>query len=382
MLTFVKVDFIKALLGKVSNDNKTTILGVLAGALLVAQVNWTLLLKGDSTQIGYAAGALVTALLGYYTNKPEGKKLASLAVVGLGLWMLGGGVAAAQVTPPQPMCATGPCAQYPISDLYMTAVYPDRATYLKETGQQAPPFNAALPIKEWVGSGLVNVFDAQSPSTGYVVQINVPSSANAVNLPGVYTYPPTAPLQPTVAQEVSPYGVLGTVNPNTLCMQADAQSLAAALTPLYGKTVTVVDDSPTGYVGINYGTETRRQWGLVAGTTVVAAYAESLLIAENTPYQGEPGHWTLQGNTAAWVQDQPVTTPPANAVTIAPPMRALVPGEQIEQVVVTVPPPVWYVVRTDLTPAPPAPPPCTPAAAMLHGPTFPPDPWDGRVGGF
>jgi len=74
MLTFAKVDFIKALLSKVSNDNKTTILGFIASGLMAAKLDWGLLLKGDSGQLGILAGAIVTALLCYYTNKPDQPK--------------------------------------------------------------------------------------------------------------------------------------------------------------------------------------------------------------------------------------------------------------------------------------------------------------------
>ncbi|MDE2097859.1 MAG: hypothetical protein KGL39_11470 [Patescibacteria group bacterium] len=75
MLTFAKVDFAKGLLGKISNDNKATILGVVAAALIgCTQLNWALLLKGDSGQEGIALGAVVVALWGFYTNKPDKKK--------------------------------------------------------------------------------------------------------------------------------------------------------------------------------------------------------------------------------------------------------------------------------------------------------------------
>jgi hypothetical protein len=73
MLGFVKADFAKALVGKISNDNKTTILGVVAAALLATKLDWGLLLKGDSAQVGTAVGVVITALLGYYTNKKDSK---------------------------------------------------------------------------------------------------------------------------------------------------------------------------------------------------------------------------------------------------------------------------------------------------------------------
>lgn len=73
MLTFVKADFAKALVGVLAknNDRKTTILGLVAAALLASQINWKLLVQGDGTAIGTAVGVVVAALIGYYTNKPD-----------------------------------------------------------------------------------------------------------------------------------------------------------------------------------------------------------------------------------------------------------------------------------------------------------------------
>lgn len=74
MLTFIKADFAKALLGKISNDNKTTILGIIAAALISTKLDWGLLFKGDSAQLGTAAGAVVTALVCFYMNRPDKKQ--------------------------------------------------------------------------------------------------------------------------------------------------------------------------------------------------------------------------------------------------------------------------------------------------------------------
>jgi len=52
-----------------SNDKKTTILGAILAALIMTRVDWTKVFQGDPTNIGIVVGALVTALLGYYTNK-------------------------------------------------------------------------------------------------------------------------------------------------------------------------------------------------------------------------------------------------------------------------------------------------------------------------
>lgn len=78
MLTFVKADFAREAVKRIaaSNDHKTTILGVVAGLLIAAQLDWGKLVNGDSVEMGKAAGAVVAGLVGYYTNKPDTKAAA------------------------------------------------------------------------------------------------------------------------------------------------------------------------------------------------------------------------------------------------------------------------------------------------------------------
>jgi hypothetical protein len=75
LIAFVKGAFAKALVGKIATDNdtKTTVLGLVAAGLLAGQIDWGKLLNGDSAEIGRAVGCVVTALLGYYTNKADKK---------------------------------------------------------------------------------------------------------------------------------------------------------------------------------------------------------------------------------------------------------------------------------------------------------------------
>ena len=54
---------------KLSNDRKTTLLGVAFGALTAAQIDPARLLHGDKGQILKAIGALTATVWGYYTNK-------------------------------------------------------------------------------------------------------------------------------------------------------------------------------------------------------------------------------------------------------------------------------------------------------------------------
>ena len=254
--------------------------------------------------------------------------------------------------------------QYPISDLYLFPSYMDRAAYLAAVGTQAPPFNPALPVKEWVdpapGGQPYLMFDASASPT-YTVELAIPASAaGAVNLPGTYHYPAYAQTS-TDAQMVGPYGSIGPVSPATICLQADAQTLATEFTALYGKTVTVVDNSAAGIYHVVYGTDPRKQWGLQVAAGPIFDFAQEFIEAAAEFGVGAPGHWTLASNNGnpptmlpGWVQDPQVTDAPADAVTLPVPIRPLLPNEQFR----LVPPAdplfeqaIWMVVRTDLQPA-------------------------------
>jgi hypothetical protein len=258
--------------------------------------------------------------------------------------------------------------QYPISDLYLFTNYASRSAYMASTDNQAPPFNPALPIKGWADPAPSGqpylMFDAAAPPA-YTVELAVPApAAGAVNLPGAYNYPAYVSV-PTVAEQQGPYGPLGPVPVGELCMQADAQTLANALAPLYpGATLTVVDNTPQGMVGVNYGTETRRMWGIaISGAgpygSIVIDFAETLIVIQNADGVGAPGHWMAVSNYGtpptmlpSWVQDQQVTAAPANAVTLAIPIRALLPNERFVSVTPVTPfqSTTWMVARTDLQP--------------------------------
>jgi hypothetical protein len=280
--------------------------------------------------------------------------------------------------------------QYPISDLNLFANYADRAAYLAAVGTEAPPFNPALPIKGWADPAPNGepylMFDAASPPF-YTVELAVPASAAVtVNLPGAYSYPAYVEV-PTDAQMMGPYGPVGPVPASELCLEADAQAVASAIAPLYpGASLTVVDNSPAGMIYVLYGTDPRRMWGIsitgirnIAGmsaaiTTIMIDYAQALIEAQagvgagGTGWGvGAPGHWELVSNNGpigpglvgptilpGWVQDPQITVPPPNAVTLAVPIRPLLPNEQFQ----LVPPsnPLfgqagWMVVRTDMPPA-------------------------------
>ena len=254
--------------------------------------------------------------------------------------------------------------QYPISDLYLFPDYTDRAAYLAATGRQAPPYNDALPIKPWADpspSGQPYLMFDSTAAPGYSVEVAVPAPvAGAVNLPGAYSYPAYVEV-PTDAQGMGPYGSLGLVSPGTVCLRADAQTLANEFTALYGKTVTVVDNTAKGIYYVVYGADPRRQWGLQVAGGPMFTYAQTFIEAASEWGVGYPFHWALESNNGTPptmlptpVQDPPVTTAPANVVTLPVPIRPLLPNEQFKLVPPSNPlfgTAAWMVVRTDMQPA-------------------------------
>ncbi len=251
---------------------------------------------------------------------------------------------------PQPIQPNQP--QYPISSLDLFPVYATRAAYQQATGQQAPPFDASQPLKGWAdlapnGQPYL-IFDSTAVATGYVSQMTLtPAQAAQLNLPGIYSYPAYVS-PPTDAQQVGPYGPIGPVNPDQVCLQADAQTIANQIAPLYaGQTISIVQEN-SGIMHYVYGLDPRRQWYIQIGNLVFLAQA--LIETQNGHGVGVPGQWTLTSGTLNWVYDSPATVAPANAVTVPVPIRPLLPNEKI----VNLPGSLfnqtgaWVVERSDL----------------------------------
>ena len=175
-------------------------------------------------------------------------------------------------------------AQYAISDLYLFPVYADRAAYLAATGLLAPPFNAALPLKGWVGSGMYTVFDHTAVNSGYLVEVMVPAANAGVNLPGAYNWAPYVEV-PTDAITQGPFGSLA-VAANTVCLLQDAQAIAALIAVAYpGKAVTLADGSAAGVFHTVYKADLRRQWVVLVGGVSIG-WAQAYIEAAARPGVG------------------------------------------------------------------------------------------------
>lgn len=73
LVNSIKANIVKTFVQNVakSNDHKTTLLGAVAAGVLATQIDFSKLMLGDKTELSKAVGAVVLALLGYYTNKPD-----------------------------------------------------------------------------------------------------------------------------------------------------------------------------------------------------------------------------------------------------------------------------------------------------------------------
>jgi hypothetical protein len=60
---------VKTIIDKIAkSEPRTTVLGFVLAGVIAAQVDYSKLMQKDPVQIGNLIGAIVTALLGYYTN--------------------------------------------------------------------------------------------------------------------------------------------------------------------------------------------------------------------------------------------------------------------------------------------------------------------------
>lgn len=254
--------------------------------------------------------------------------------------------------------------QYQVSALNLFPVYATRAAYQQASGQQAPPFDPAQPVKGWVDPAPSGqpylVFDSTAASTGYLSQISVPAAqASRVNLPGTYLYPAYI-AKPTNATELGPFGPVGPASPDMICLQSDASAVATTLAPLFpGQSLAVFETMKQGQAMYYYAypaDEPRRAWAFQVriNGSLTTMFAQQLIEAQNVHGAGAPGHWALGATGLTWVYDPPVTAAPANAVTLAAPVRPLLPNEQIVHVAGTLfnPSGTWIVERTDLPQAP------------------------------
>lgn len=242
-----------------------------------------------------------------------------------------------------------PTSYVPIAKMYAVTVYADRPTYAAgHGGTQAPPFNPAAPVQMFdsPGTSPVPCFDPSNPP-GYVTMETI---AGPANIPGAYTYP-QRPVAPTTAYWTL-YGTIQMpVEVSMICSEAEAQQVAAALAlvPQFaGLSITLNENAFDPTMGpeastssVNWGTETRRYWGVtVAGIPSMPINCAELSAGMAKEGEGYPGGFTyapLAGNPdknpqIQWVPGTPVTQPPVGQKALPIPIYPVPTGYQISAV--------------------------------------------------
>lgn len=200
-------------------------------------------------------------------------------------------------------------------------------------GLPVGPFDPNRPLKYWfdpAGGEMYNVFQENAP--GYVGTIMVPSLQSAtLNIPGSFTYVAYAPAPCTVTM-LGPYGAtdMGDLS-SQVCYQSAAQAILNEIAFLYpGKTLKL-QQGMTGMFRFIY-PDNRREWDIVdQDGYIVISNVQSLIALQNAGGVDAPGAWgpKLSGGVPVWIVYPQVLNPPADAVILPVPIRALLPGEAI-----------------------------------------------------
>ncbi len=268
------------------------------------------------------------------------------------LFLLGVSLFAQVPTPkPQPQSSS-----YSVTELELLPTY-DRASYLKATGTQAPPFDITKPAKSWFdstasGNVTYQVFNG-SPASPAFLSVTMPASqANVVNLPGLPTFLPYTPHVSNITivangQNQSGYsGVYQSTFDEALALMNEIGDSSLVINtgtgPIFpGSTFVYTKIDPSNPVSIYK--LNNQNVGL-------------MLQQRNAKGVGFPGSWgqkDSQGNytfTPAVLNDGSTST----MGSIGVPSRALLPNEKLVSVINGIIP-TPEIVRTDLTPAPPSP---------------------------
>jgi len=179
--------------------------------------------------------------------------------------------------------------------------YDDAAEYTAATGKEPPYTNSKLPLKRFVGSGNVKVFNGSYTNPG-LVALQIPAEQNDVNFPGVVQkYPQWVP-PPTEAAGKEPGSLSRLTIAQWLSTLAQAQEFAA-LVPGTKITERTAD--------INYGAETRRVYQLT-WPNGLTNYAGEILTEEFKDGAGRVGRWDVSGGSPVWVSE------PASTGAVAP----------------------------------------------------------------
>lgn len=204
-----------------------------------------------------------------------------------------------------------------------------RDSYKLATGQDAPPFDGAYGIKNWVDPNACT--QGESTVSYFFLSGTVYNSftipcflARTVNLPGTPNYPARV-VSPSDAYVAGPNGFKGALRAEYLSTPEEAQALSSAFTAATGDLFPVTEDtlaSPFGYV---YPATDSRRLFLIAGD-----YVAWYLKQRDERGVGYPGTWTrnADGHFVFVFKDIPAK---ASLPPVPTPIRPLRAGESLIQ---------------------------------------------------
>jgi len=238
--------------------------------------------------------------------------------------------------PPTP--ATSP---YGMSELYLYGIFTRasaKAAGLPESC--TPPFNPALPVKNWVALDVddtdVNSFlTLKTVKMGDVSQVVLPAKfvpfltqagqASTLNLPDeAASYPPYV-VEPTGAYVNNG----GPINPEYLATLEQAQEMRKALG---AEGAAIVAWQPTGGPGgfqIIYPADEHRRWLQFTDGFGQVQTVGVMLRAMNQNGVGAPGQWVNDGKTWQWLPTHSAPSDPPHGPIFPMPMGRLLPEESI-----------------------------------------------------
>lgn len=222
-----------------------------------------------------------------------------------------------------------------------------RALYMALTGAQAPPYDSTNPTRNWYDQsanpgypspGSYVVIEVNGSATASISSISVPANVQAPNLPGPYQYPAWENPSTTIAQITFPGFPAQPLPATFLCLESDAQAVAAAL-----PAGTTVGEDSTDFM-VTWSTEPRRRYTVSVPNGPQQVYAAPLraamtqvLTGPNGNYisggVGSPGTFTVSGiNMPTWA---PVPDPGLSAGPAMPiPCRPLISNGADQEILV------------------------------------------------
>lgn len=203
--------------------------------------------------------------------------------------------------------------QYGLAELNLYKRH-TRESYLKDYGEQAPPWDKSKPIKRWFASGLTGDYKyGYFVGTQYFTRTISAEEAASINLPGNFVYEKRvlAPsgISSAIVNEAGDVIGQQTIPPEELATLEEATALAAELhaTGLFPMQLKPFLNTVQGIQGLQIQPwESRRMYLIQIGS-----YAHSvgrLLVRRYERGYLSPGHWSNINGQPVWVSEIPEHT--------------------------------------------------------------------------